>query len=82
MSGTTVRVNESTHTTLQGLALEEGETLQATLEKAVEEYRRTHFWKGVHAAAFDLRQNPAAWSDELAERTAWEPTLSDGIDPA
>lgn len=82
MTGTTVRVSESLHAILRGLADEEGESMQGILAKAVEEYRRAHFWEGVNAAARDLKQDAAAWQAELDERRAWEATLSDGIDPA
>lgn len=79
-SMSTVRINESTHATLRSLAAEAGETMQAVLDKAVEEYQRRLFWDQVEAAAGDLRRDAAAWKEELAERRAWEATLSDGLE--
>ena len=63
-----VRISESTHATLRSLAAEGGETMQAVLDKAVEDYRRRRFWDQVEAAAGDLRKDSAAWQEELAER--------------
>lgn len=54
--------------------------MQAILDNAVEEYRRRLFWERVDAAASDLRKDPAAWQEELAERRAWDTTLADGMD--
>ena len=67
-----VRISESTHTALRSLAAEGGETMQAVLDKAVEEYRRRLFWECVEATAGDLRKDAAAWTEELGERRAWE----------
>ena len=82
MTATTIRISDSAHVVLRSLAAEEGGTMQSVLEKAVEEYRRTHFWDNVQAAALALRQDSVGWQEELAERRAWEATLADGIDPA
>jgi predicted transcriptional regulator len=75
-----VRVSETTHAALRSLADEVGETMQAVLDKAVEDYRRRRFWDHVETAAGDLRKDPAAWEDELAERRAWDATLADGLE--
>jgi hypothetical protein len=73
-----VRVSESTHAALLSLAAEGGESMQAILDKAVEEYRRQRFWDQVETAAVTFRRDSAAWEEELAERRAWEATLPDG----
>ena len=75
-----VRISESTHTVLRSLAAEDGATMQVVLDKAVEDYRRRRFWDQVEAAAGQLRQDPAAWENELAERRAWDATLADGLE--
>lgn len=75
-----VRVSESTHAALRSLAAESGETLQAVLDKAVEEYRHRRFWDLVETAASNLRKDSAAWEEELAERQAWDATLADGLE--
>jgi len=75
-----VRISEATHATLRSLAAEGGQTMQAILDQAVEEYRRCRFWGQVEAAASDLRKDSAAWAEELAERQAWDATLADGLE--
>ncbi|MCI0459640.1 MAG: hypothetical protein L0Z62_22040 [Gemmataceae bacterium] len=77
---TNVRISEATHTALRSLADLEGQTMQAVLDKAVEEYRRHRFWHDVEEAAIALRNDRAAWDEELAERHAWDATLADGLE--
>jgi hypothetical protein len=77
---TTVRNNEDTHAALRSLADLEGTTMQAVLDHAVEEYRRHRFWHDVEEAALALRNDCAAWNEELAERRAWDVTLADGLE--
>jgi len=74
-----VRISGETHSSLRVLADLEGKTMQAVLDKAIETYRRLRFWDEVETAAGGLRSDPAAWNEELAERRAWEVTLSDGL---
>ena len=74
-----VRISESTHAALRSLAAEGGQTMQAVLDQAVEEYRRRRFWGQVEAAASVLRKDSVAWKEELAEREAWDATLADGL---
>jgi hypothetical protein len=75
-----VRISETTHTTLRALAGEGGESMQAVLDKAVEEYRRRRFWDQLETAACELRENSSAWAEEQAERRAWDATLADGLE--
>jgi hypothetical protein len=75
-----VRISDEAHSTLRGLADLEGQTMQAVLDKAVECYRRSRFWNEVETTAANLRSDPAAWNEELAERQAWDATLADGLD--
>ena len=65
-----VRISEAMHAALRLLADEGGETMQVVLHKAVEEYRRRHFWGQVETAAAELRKDAPAWQEELAERRA------------
>jgi hypothetical protein len=75
-----VRISESTHAALRSLATEGGETMQAVLDRAVEEYRCRRLWDQVEVAASDLRKDSAAWKEELTERQAWDATLADGLE--
>jgi len=45
----------------------------------LEQYRRACVLQEAHTAFTRLRKNKKAWREELAERAAWEGTLSDGI---
>jgi hypothetical protein len=40
---------------------------------------RRGFLAGVNADFAVLRNDPTAWQEELAERTAWDCTLADGL---
>ena len=81
MSSTTVRVSADTHAVLSQLARERHETIQKILEQAVETYRRKMFWEKTSTAFAKLREDEAAWREEIEERKAWDATLADGIDP-
>ena len=74
-----VRISDRARQTLREIAQSEEESMQAVLEKAVEEYRRRHFLEQVNRAYQQLRQAPEAWAEELAERALWDATLKDGI---
>ena len=50
------------------------------LSHAVEAYRRTVFLEGLANEFAALRADGgSAWSDEEAERTAWDSTSADGL---
>jgi hypothetical protein len=76
----TVRIGEAAHETLKELALTDGLSLQAELDRAVELYRRQRLLEETNAAFAALRADPQAWQEELDERQEWEATLSDGLD--
>ncbi len=80
MESLTVRISRSAHTTLRALADEAGESMTVVLDKAVEAYRRECFLAGLNADFAALREVPAAWQDELAERALWDSTVADGIE--
>lgn len=73
-----VRINVHTHQTLREIAQAEHRSMQAVLEKAVEDYRRRRLLEEANAAYAMLRNDPEAWQDIQAERAEWE-ALSDGL---
>jgi predicted transcriptional regulator len=75
-----VRVSDGTHATLKELAERSGEPIHVVVEKAVEAYRRERFFVELDEAYAALQNDPEAWSEELAERAAWEITLADGLE--
>jgi hypothetical protein len=73
-----VRLNAHTHQVLREMAQADHQSMQAVLEKAVEEYRRRRFLEDVNAAYAALRNDPEAWQEIQAERAEWE-ALPDGL---
>ena len=79
-TGSMVRTRPETHTALQQLAAQENTSMQEILSRAVELYRRHRMLAEANAAYAALRDDPAAWQEELAERAAWDVTLMDGLE--
>lgn len=76
-----VRINEQTHQVLREMAQTEHRSMQAVLERAVEEYRRRRFLEDVNDAYAALRTDPEAWGEIQSERAQWE-ALPDGLPEA
>lgn len=81
MSSAIVRISKASHQILQELAARQGESMQAVLNKAIEEYRRQRFFEEANAAYAALRKDSKAWKKEEEERALWDATLQDGLDP-
>lgn len=80
MAAVNMMIAPETHQVLQDLAARTAEPVEVVLKKALEEYRRKHFWEETNAAYAALRADPQAWQEELAERALTEGTLADGLD--
>lgn len=80
MQTAVVRVSQSTHAMLRALSEQTGETMQRILEEAVKEHHERLFWEQTNAAYAAFRKDEKAWKEELAERKAWDATLSDGLE--
>jgi hypothetical protein len=51
--------------------------MSATLDDALEALRRLDFYAKMAAAERELREDPLAWAEYVAERDAWlEPDLA------
>jgi predicted DNA-binding protein len=74
-----IRITRRSKAVLRALAKKDGKPMQAVLDEAIEHYQRERFLDEVNAAYATLRKNPKAWKDELAERAAWDKTLTDGL---
>jgi hypothetical protein len=81
MASATVRISEKSRQTLRELAAKTGDSMQAILDRAVEEYRRERLMDEVNAAYAALRADPEAWADWQRELAVWDATLMDGLDP-
>ena len=71
MGSVPVRLSEEAHQILQRIAEQTGETLQKTLSRAVEEYRRKLFLDEANAAFGRLRRDKKLWKHEQNERAQW-----------
>ncbi len=80
MSASTVRIRAASHQRLKELADATGQTMMDVLDKAVEAYRRKLYFEQLNAGYAELRADPKAWAEHLAERKLWDETLMDGLD--
>src|SRR3954449_4295147 len=81
MSIPTVPISETSHRLLKELAERTGRSMTEVLDRALELYRRKVFFEQLNAGYAELRADPQAWAEHLAEREAWDATLMDGLDP-
>lgn len=75
---TQVRVSDTTHQLLRNLSKEFGESMQTIIDEALEQYRRRKFLEGLNEDFRALKEDGAAWQEELEERKMWDKTLLDG----
>ena len=81
-SGTTVRVRDHVHATLQALSSEMGESIQDVVEEAVEAFRRQRMLDQHNEAYAALKADPQRWQEELAERRGWDRANDDRLEDA
>jgi hypothetical protein len=81
MSTPTVHIGEASHQLLKALADQTGQTMMDVLDKALDAYRRKLFFEQMNAGYAELRADPEAWAEHMAERKLWDATLMDGLDP-
>lgn len=82
MSAPTVCISEESHQLLKGLAEQTGQTMMEILTKALDVYRRKVFFEQTNAGYAELRADPEALAEHLAERKELDATLMDGLDSA
>jgi len=75
-NSTTVRISQDVLEILKGIAAKNNTTVQATLERAVEDYRRRILIKEANAA-YRVQKSSGGWKEELEEREVWDRTLLD-----
>ena len=75
-----VRIRPETHAKLKAIAAELGKPLSEVLEDAVEVLRRQRVLDATNEAYAALKKDPKAWKAAIAEREAWDATLSDGLE--
>jgi hypothetical protein len=77
---TTIRVSRRTRDILQSLAAQDGSSMQAVLEEAVERLQGQRLLEATNEAYAALRANPEAWQALQEERAEWDVTLGDGLE--
>ena len=82
MAEQTVCISEASHQLLKELAEQTDQTMMDVLDKALDAYWRKLFFEQVNAGYAELRGDPEAWAEHLAERKRWDATLADGLGPA
>ena len=81
MQTATIRISESSRSTLREISQRDNKPMQAVLEQAIEAYRRQTFLVGLSSDFAVLRENEPEWQAEKAERAAWDIALTDGDKP-
>ncbi len=79
MQSYTIKISSTSYNTLQQIAARSGESIEALLDQAIEQYRRQKFLEAANQAYAALRNNPEEWAIEMEERQAWDVTLADGL---
>jgi hypothetical protein len=67
---------------LKELAAQTMQPMTDVLERAVEAYQRKVFLDQVNAGYRELRGDPVAWAEHLAERDQWDAAVADGLGEA
>ena len=80
MSTQMVRIRKDDHKVLQELAEQTGESTSDVLAKALDEYRRKHFLKGLADDFASLRSSESDWTEELGQRELWASAVADDLD--
>ena len=73
-----IRISRDARETLRELSRKEQCSMQATLERAIELYRRHCLLEETNRGFARLKADPALWAEELSERQLWDNTLLDG----
>jgi hypothetical protein len=74
-------ISATSHQLLKELAEQTGLSVTEVLDRALDAYRRKLFFEQMDAGYAELRADPEAWAEHLAERKRWDATLMDGLDP-
>jgi len=77
MPSTTIRVDRETHARLVELSRASGRSIMETVSDATDALRRQRFATTVAREIEDLRRDPEAWTDYLADAEA--SSVVDGI---
>lgn len=71
------RISPLDHDRLQRLAQKTGQTQQEIIGRALEAYERECMLDAMNDSFAQLKSDPRAWAEEMAERAAWDNTAAD-----
>lgn len=74
-----VRISEQGHKILAELAQEGKSSMTDVLDTVLLAEKRRRFFEGINAGYQELKADSNEWQQELAERTLYDNTLTDGI---
>ncbi len=77
---TTIRINKEVYKELKEIADFENETMQKTLEKALDEYKTKKFFCRLNESVTRYKTSRDDWEEEIEERKLWDNTLVDGLE--
>ena len=77
MTADSIPISDSTQRAIAELAARTGQAPAAILDKAIEEYRGKMFFEAMDAGYAALRTDEQGWTEEQAQRRAWNATNSD-----
>ncbi len=80
MQSVNVRISSQSYQVLKSLSQEEGQSMQAVIDEALEDLRRRKMLEATNEAFSALKATSKKWKAELEERELWENTLSDGVE--
>jgi hypothetical protein len=80
MPSQNVRISESAYRILRTLAKMDNISMQAALDRVLEEQQRKVFLTQANAAFAALKGRPKEWREEQDERELWMRTLADGME--
>jgi hypothetical protein len=81
MSEPTICISQASLQILKELSEQTGETMMDLLTKALEAYRHKLFFERMNVGYAEMRADPGAWAEHMAERKLWETTMMDGLAP-
>ena len=75
-----IRVPDTVYARLQSLAEEQGTPMGMVVQHLLEREEERRYWAQFDADFAALRADPAAWAEELHERSILDGTLMDGLE--
>ena len=79
-NGTMVRLRPLAHRTLKEIARMTGQSVQDTLDRAIDDLRRRVYLEGINADYAALQADAKQWEAHQKEADLWETTSADGLE--